>query len=176
MFQLIAGSDTTATAVRATMLYVITARRVYDRLQSEIDAAIATSKISSPVSHAEATQLPYLQAVIYEGLRIWPPFTGIPFKLVPPEGDTIDGRFVQGGTRIAPNVAAVVRLKSVFGEDADVFRPERWLEADADTAAEMKRVTELVFGYGRWMCPGKHVAFLELNKVIVEVCIPPWSS
>lgn len=33
----------------------------------------------------------------------------------------------------------------------------------------MERVTELVFGYGRWGSAGKSVAFTELNKVFVEV-------
>jgi cytochrome P450 len=57
----------------------------------------------------------------------------------------------------------------VFGADADVFRPERWIEAGGDERAEMRRVAELAFGYGRWGCAGKMIALLELNKVFVEV-------
>ncbi|KAK1759048.1 Pisatin demethylase [Echria macrotheca] len=172
MVQLIAGSDTTATAIRATLLHIITAPRVYSTLQSEIDAAISSGRICSStkiVTYAEALSLPYLQAVIYEGIRIWPPFTATPFKHVPEGGDTIDGKFVPAGTRIAPNTMAVMRDPVVFGSDVDEFRPERWLLEDGDRVAEMKRVVELVFGYGRWMCAGKHIAFLELNKVFVEL-------
>lgn len=58
----------------------------------------------------------------------------------------------------------------MFGPDADLFRPERWLEVDEAQRTEMRRVAELVFGYGRWMCAGKVIAFMELNKVLVEVC------
>ena len=58
----------------------------------------------------------------------------------------------------------------MFGPDADLFRPERWFEVDKAQRAEMRRVAELVFGYGRWMCAGKMIAFMELNKVLVEVC------
>lgn len=63
----------------------------------------------------------------------------------------------------------------MFGADADIFRPERWLEDEEEGSgaeekvAEMRRVAELVFGYGRWGCAGKMLAFMELNKVIVEV-------
>lgn len=117
------------------------------------------------------------KGVIYEGLRLYPPFTGLPFKVVPgPEGDTINGKHVPPGTLIAPNFWATGRHRGVFGRDADVFRPERWIEATADDeqrAAEMRRVAELAFGYGRWGCAGKTLAFMELNKVFVEVSVPP---
>ncbi|KAK0671676.1 putative cytochrome P450 E-class, group IV [Cercophora samala] len=172
LVQIVAGSDTTATAIRATMLYVMTTPRVYQALQREIDEGIKNGKISNPITAAEGAGLPYLQGVIYEGLRLFPPFTGTPFKVVPPEGDTIDGKFVPGGTRIAASFWATGRHQGTFGADAELFRPERWPEAAARNEkkfVEMKRVAELVFGYGRWGCPGKTVAFLELNKIFVEM-------
>ena len=108
--------------------------------------------------------------MIHEGLRINPPFTGLVMKQVPPEGDTIDGVFVPGGTRIAHNTLAIQRNKDIFGDDVQVFRPDRWLQADAEGRAAMKQTTDLVFGYGRWACLGKPVAYMELNKIYVEVC------
>ncbi|KAK0725915.1 cytochrome P450 [Lasiosphaeris hirsuta] len=169
IFQLIAGSDTTATSIRSTMLHIITSPHIYRCLQTEIDYAIRAGKVSSPISNAEALALPYLQAVVFEGLRMCPPFTGFPFKCVPPGGDTIDGKFVPAGTRVAPGFPALTRNRDVFGEDADDFRPERFLEAGDEKAAEMRKVVDLVFGSGRWGCVGKNMAFLELNKVYVEL-------
>ncbi|KAK4180503.1 putative cytochrome P450 E-class, group IV [Triangularia setosa] len=172
LIQIVAGSDTTATAIRATMLYVLTTPRVYHALQREIDDGIKNGKISNHITAAEGAGLPYLQGVIYEGLRLFPPFTGVPFKEVPPEGDTIDGKFVPGGTRIAASFWATGRHKGTFGEDTELFRPERWIEAAVKNEkkfVEMKRVAELVFGYGRWGCAGKAIAFLELNKIFVEL-------
>jgi hypothetical protein len=61
LFQVVAGSDTTATAIRATMLYVVTTPRVYQKLQHEIDVAIREGRISSPILSAEGEKLPYLQ-------------------------------------------------------------------------------------------------------------------
>jgi cytochrome P450 len=104
-------------------------------------------------------------------MRMQIPFSGLAMKQVPPEGDTIDGRFVPGGTRIGHNVKAVMRRKDIFGDDADVFRPERWLGISQEQRQRMVQTVELVFGYGRWGCSGKAVAFLELNKVFVEVCL-----
>jgi len=187
IFQVVAGSDTTATAIRSTLLYIITTPHVYQALLREIDEA----NLSTPIKGAEGETLPYLQAglqhvgisaqgaylvliglhqaVIFEGLRIHPPFTGIPFKEVPPQGDTLNGKFVPGGTRIAPSLWSLSRNKAVFGDDSELFRPERWLEADVKKRTDMRQTVELVFGYGRWACAGKTIAFLELNKVFVEV-------
>jgi cytochrome P450 len=146
--------------------------RAYRALQAEIDEGIKSSRISSPITNAEANGLPYLQGVILENLRLYPPFTGLPFKVVPPGGETIEGKHVPAGTLIAPNMWSLGRNKDVFGPDADVFRPERWLDESVsrEERTEMRRVVELVFGYGRWGCAGKMIAFLELNKVFVEVC------
>jgi cytochrome P450 len=168
-FQLVAGSDTTATAIRGTMLHLAATRHAYAKLQTEIDTAAAEGRISNPITGEEAKKLEYLQAVIYEGIRMQIPFSGLVMKQVPPEGDTIDGHFVPGGTRIGHNTLGIMRRRDIFGEDADVFRPERWLGISPEKKQLMVQTTELVFGYGRWGCSGKPVAFLELNKVYVEV-------
>jgi cytochrome P450 len=153
------------------MLYLVTTPIVYRRLRQEIDDVVASGKASTPITYAEAKALPYLQAVIYEGLRIHPPNLILASKRVPPEGDTLDGKFVPGGTDIGQNSWSLLRNKQIFGHDSDVFRPSRWLEVDAQKRAEMERTAELLFGYGRWMCAGKYIAFLELSKVFFEVWI-----
>lgn len=59
--------------------------------------------------------------------------------------------------------------KSIYGPDANLFRPERWFEAEGARLEQMERNNDMVFMPGRWQCPGKSIAFLELNKVFVEV-------
>ncbi|KAK1676158.1 cytochrome P450 [Colletotrichum godetiae] len=169
LFQIVAGSDTTATAIRTTLLNLMTSPLAYCTLRSEIATAITQGHISSPITSEESKTLPYLQAIIYEGLRMCAPFTGLCAKETPAGGDTIDGRFIPGGTRIAQNVWGTLRRVDVFGKDADLFRPERWIEADEATKDKMQKTTEFAFGYGRWGCAGKNVAFLELNKVFFEL-------
>lgn len=145
--------------------------RVYRRLQVEIDNYVKNTKLphDQVISSKNAETLPYLQAVIREGLRIWPPVTGLLPKKVPPKGDTINGVFVPGGTEIGYCAWGVHRNPAVFGADADLFRPERWLEADGAKLANMKKTIELIFGYGKYQCLGQNIAWMELNKIFFEL-------
>ncbi|RDW68159.1 hypothetical protein BP6252_09555 [Coleophoma cylindrospora] len=165
LVQILAGSDTTATAIRATMLYIITNPRVYTNLLEEIDSV----PLSSPIQDSEARKLRYLQAVIKEGLRIFPPVTGLMTKVVPPGGDTINSLFIPEGTKIGYCAWGMFRNKKIWGEDADVFYPERWLEGPIEKIQAQEATLELIFGYGRWQCLGKSVAMIELNKIFVEL-------
>lgn len=99
-----------------------------------------------------------------------PPGLGLYAKSVPPEGDMIHGKFIPGGTAIGVNTASLFSSTANFGDDAALFRPERFTEADEQKRTEMERLVELGFGYGRFKCSGKPVAFMELNKVYFEVC------
>ena len=178
--QITAGSDSTASAIRMTLYYITTNPAVQARLLAEVDDAIAAGSISRPVvKDQEARQLPYLQACIKEGLRMYPPVTGLLAKEVPKDGAYIDGKFAPGGTWIAWNSWAMQRDKETYGVDAEMFRPERWFpKHDSDSErARVERMTEtvgLVFGYGRFGCLGRGVAMMELNKGVIEVC--PWPS
>jgi cytochrome P450 len=172
LIQIIAGSDTTASAIRSTMLRLLTSPRVLAKLRAEIDSAVADGRVSAPIQQSEARELPYLQAVIKEGLRINPPFLGQVAKAVPAGGDTYNGMYLPAGTCIGHNVFSLCR-QPVFGEDVDIFRPERWLEAEPDAKHEMEKTLELVFGYGRWGCLGKSVAYMEMDKIYFEVRLPP---
>ncbi|KAH6691663.1 benzoate 4-monooxygenase cytochrome P450 [Plectosphaerella plurivora] len=169
LVQVIAGSDTTATAIRMTMLYLMGSPTAYNALIKEIRDADASGLISSPVREVEARRLQYLQAVLKEGLRVFPPVTGLMSVVVPPGGDVMHGMNVPAGTEIGWSAFGVLRNKAVFGPDADTFRPERWLEAHPDQLKAMTAQWELVFKYGKWQCLGKTIALLELNKVYVEL-------
>ncbi|KAK3997766.1 Pisatin demethylase [Cladorrhinum sp. PSN332] len=169
LLQVVAGSDTSATTIRGVMLYLMSSPPAYKKLQSEIDEAISAGKISSPVKDSEARELPYLQAVIKEGIRILPPAGGAFFKEVPAGGDVICGKFVPAGTQIGSSALAIQHDKKTFGEDADSFRPERWLDDDAEKVEGMKQRVDMVFHSGKWQCPGRTVALMEFNKIFVEL-------
>ncbi|KAI0013044.1 cytochrome P450 [Xylariaceae sp. FL0662B] len=169
MLQVVAGTDSTATGIRMTLLHLVSNPITYNKLKSEIDEAILQGKISGPIKDSEARQLPYLQAVIKEGLRAFPVVTATFFKRVPKGGDVISGYFVPEGTEIGHNVLGIMRSKKYWGEDVDVFRPERWLEADEETFEMMSGVLETLWGSGRYKCLGRAVAQIELNKVYVEL-------
>ncbi|KAI0541820.1 cytochrome protein [Xylaria digitata] len=146
ILQVVAGSDTTAGALRGTMLYLLTNPRVYKALQAEIDEAVASGKAPRAphiITSQQAKELKYLQAIIKESMRIFPPVNNPLSRDTPPEGDTvtIDGRevYLPGGINVVPSFKAMHRNKNVYGEDADVnaFRPERWIE-ETDEARRKK--------------------------------------
>jgi cytochrome P450 len=179
LLQVIAGTDTSAATIRFVLLHLMSAPPCYQRLQAEIDTATAAGQISTPIQDSEARRLPYLQAVIREGLRIAPPATGLFSKTVPRGGDVLNGIFVPGGTQIGSCACGIQRSRAIYGDDADVFRPERWLEAEGERLARMTSSVDLVFHYGRFQCLGKSVVLMELNKIYVEVSrvqAPPGES
>lgn len=59
--------------------------------------------------------------------------------------------------------------KEIYGEDAEVFKPERWFEEDLDRLEFMTKASDLLFSKGRWQCLGKNIAMMQLNKTIFEV-------
>ena len=172
LLQILAGSDSTATTIRMTLLYILTNPPVYLRLRHEIDTAITNGGISFPiVKNSEALSLPYLQATIKEGLRLWQPLNGIGTKLSPPEDIEISGVRIPAGTQCGLSQHMMMRRRDYFGEDATIFRPERWLDNEPERVKQMERAWELTFAAGRFTCLGKGIALMELNKVFVEVCV-----
>ncbi|KAH8886371.1 cytochrome P450 [Thozetella sp. PMI_491] len=170
LLQVGAGADTSACALKGIFLYAITAPPVYHRLQQEIDRGISEGRISTPITNAEGKALPYLQAVILEGLRLHPPVPTIFTKqLYGSEDDYYQGKRIPVGTKIAQATRGLMNRKDIFGEDAALFRPERWLEAGPEKRDEMENTVHLNWGYGRWGCAGKNVAWVELNKIVVEI-------
>jgi cytochrome P450 len=142
---------------------------MHPRVTAKLRTEFSSNPISAPIKDSEARNLPYLQAVIKEGLRIFPPIVGLLSKEVPPGGDVINNKFIPGGTKIGFGAYGIFRDKSFWGQDADQFRPERWLEASPEKLREMESTLELVFGYGRFQCLGRNLAMIELNKIFVEV-------
>lgn len=105
-----------------------------------------------------------------------PPVTLGIYKVLPPGTDGTDETDVCGvplpsGTAVGINAIAMMRRRDIFGEDVQVFRPEHFLECDEKTKMDRIRTVELAFGYDRWMCAGKTLALIELNKIFFEVSI-----
>lgn len=136
------------------------------KLRQEIDSM----GIDAPViSDSEGREMEYLQAVIKEGLRIFPPVAGLMSKQTGPEGDHWKGTFIPGGTRIGSCAWGIFRREDIWGKDSDEYRPERWLESSEESLYSMDSALDLIFSYGRWQCLGRPIALMELNKIFVQV-------
>ena len=150
-----AGSDTTAITLRACFYYLMKNPTALAKCHAEIDAASAS--LSSPIQYAETkTYLPYVCASIKEAMRMFP---SIPFSFprrTPKDGIELCGAYIPGGCRVGINPVVVQYDKGVFGDDAEVFRPERWL-VDEEKVKEMDKAM-LLFGTGKRTCIGKNVS------------------
>lgn len=165
---MLAGADTTAITQKAIVYHVLKNPSVLAKLQAELDAA----NLPFPASYEVTQHLPYLQAVIKEGLRIHPPVGQVLERIVPSSGLTLsDGRVIPAGTIVGMNGWVMTRNKEVYGEDVEAFRPERWLRGDfesehsAEARLQRMKDVDFSFGGGNRVCIGRHLATAELFKV-----------
>ncbi|KAI1754951.1 cytochrome P450 [Xylaria castorea] len=163
-----AGSDTTGISLSAIVYYLIKNPGCLQKLREEITEFQEQGLLSASFDFKETQQMPYLQAVIKEALRIHPA-TGLPLEREVPEGGaTISGRFFPAGTIVGINCWVAHRNTQIFGADADEFRPERWLINDEDKLAAMNRQW-IPFGVGSRTCMGRHISTLEISKLIPRI-------
>ncbi|KAE8328523.1 cytochrome P450 [Aspergillus sergii] len=165
---IMAGADTTAISLSAVIYSLLKNPGVEANLREEIDTLAAAGKLSYPVTFEQARHMPYLQACIKEALRVHPA-VGRPLpRVVPPEGLTIAGQYFPGGAIVGVNSWMAHYNEDIFGRDAAMFRPERWLESDKEKLSVMEQ-SLLTFGAGVRTCIGKNLSLLEMSKVIPEL-------
>ncbi|UCK59433.1 hypothetical protein AFCA_002248 [Aspergillus flavus] len=161
-----AGSETTALTLSGILYHILRNRSVYEKLTAEIDVAVQCNQLSTThISYNEAIKLPYLTACIREGIRMHP-ITGVSFpRHAPSSGCTIGGYYIPPNARIGVNPGVMHFNKTVFGEDADQFRPDRWIDGDV---SKMDRYI-MQFGMGARTCLGKNISMCEIYKAIPEL-------
>lgn len=77
---------------------------------------------------------------------------------------------VPEGTFVGLNAWGTQLNRKVYGDDADLFSPERWLTDDLERLHAMHQTHGLIFGHGTTKCLGASMAMMEITKVIFEVC------
>ena len=187
---IVAGSETTAATLSALFGHLLNNPSCYDTLKVEVDTAFPRG---TTITFSEARNLPYLSAVIKEAFRMHPAARFEPERVVPPEGKYIGGEWIPGGTVVGVSAWVVHRDTSIFGDDPESFKPERWYQNaarkadfysdEADGEEEAKKVQEgeeleeearlkrmdshlLHFGTGFYTCIGKNIAIMEMYKVV----------
>jgi cytochrome P450 len=155
---IIAGSDTTAVTLTYLTWAVSRDARVRDKLVEEL------ATVPEPVADRNLRDLPYLNQVINETLRL---YTAVPFGLprsAPSEGATFNGYFVPGGTTVSTQSYSMHRDPAIF-PDPHAFKPERW----ANITKDMKDAS-LPFGGGSRSKCFEIYSFLSLLTMSI-VCI-----
>ena len=163
---IIAGRDTTACLLSWTAVILATHPHIAAKVRTEVAAALPD--LQEPTFEtAGERQLPYLNAVLKEALRLYPP--------VPQDGkvaavdDTLpDGTHVPRGTIVAYFPWGMGRSEHIWGSDASDVRPERWLGGGPIVGPDgvRRQPTSFefpVFQAGPRICLGMNMAMLEAS-------------
>ncbi|KAL1793786.1 hypothetical protein ACET3X_008768 [Alternaria dauci] len=160
---IIAGSETTATALSGLTYWITTNPQALKTLQDEVRAAFSTEEEITMVSTGH---LKYLNACIEEALRLYPPVVETPPRISP--GEYVNGHYIPKGTFITIHQWAVHHNPNNFSLP-DTFKPERWLSPDhplydPQFSADKKAAFQ-PFSFGPRNCIGKNLAYAELRLI-----------
>jgi cytochrome P450 len=126
----------------------------------------STFPTESSISFQIIQDLPYMNACIKEGLRIFPPVPAGLLRTVPKDGDTIDGHWVPGGTSVAVSSWAACHSSNNW-KDPEVYEPERWLEGAGYENDELK--ASQAFSLGPRGCIGRHLSYMEMRLIMARL-------
>jgi len=161
---ILAGSETTATALSGTVFHLCKNPDKLQKLVKEIRSAI---KSADDLTFKNLAELKYLHAVLEESMRIYPPVAGYLPRVAPKEGAFVGGHLVPPGTQVAVTPWAITHSSSNF-RNPDSFVPERWLDDSNGIYASDKREASQPFSVGPRNCIGKNLAWAEMRLILSE--------
>lgn len=162
---LAAGHETTASAMAWAVYLLCKHPESQTRLRQEIRAEL---DLNGQISSTVIDRLPYLNAVLNETMRIFPP---VPLTLRETAHDTtIQGHFIPAGTTVVICPWAVNTSTHLWGPDARSFNPERWLGAGrANTGGADSNYAITTFLHGPRSCIGKDFAKAEFACLVAAL-------
>ena len=129
---LVAGRDTTACIISWTFFLLLRHSKSMEKVKAEVKSTLGDK---TKFSRSDLKSMSYLQNVLKENLRLYPPLpvnqrTAVKDTLLPVGGgpDLKDPVFIPKGASVAYPVYTMHRRPDFFGMDAELFRPERWDE------------------------------------------------
>ncbi|KAK1672380.1 cytochrome P450 [Colletotrichum godetiae] len=141
----LANGDTSVAILCWFVVAMLTYPRVLHKAQAMVDEVVGQDRL--PV-YEDREKMPYVDAMIEEVMR-WRPILPAGLDHATVEEDEYKGYRIPKGATVIHSQWAITRDKEVYGADCDDFRPERWVENE-----DLPRTA---FGYGRRLCPGRHV-------------------
>lgn len=162
----IAGADTTLSAIKSFFLAMVRNPELQKKAQAEVDSVIPADRLPC-LADRDGNSLPYLEAVLREVYRRYPPIPlGIPHQGI--HEDEYEGMRIPAGALFVANIWSILRDEAMFPEP-DAFVPERFLTPDGKLNKGMLDPRHAVFGFGRRICPGRYFADAELWLMAASV-------
>jgi cytochrome P450 len=160
----LAGPGSTAAAITAVlyMLGLPEGREWQEMIRLEVKGV--------EIKAASASSFPVVFAIIKETLRLHPPFpTAFPRTIMPSAENVIPNLPVAlpVGTVVSANTFVLGRSKKIWGEDANEWKPQRWLGSEYEKQQMEDKF--VVFSKGSRQCVGKELAMLTLAKAVASV-------
>jgi cytochrome P450 len=149
---MLAGHETTATALTWTLYLLAQNPPVAERMYQELDSVLGNDSAKLE----DVARLPYTAAVFQEGMRLYPPALAFARRAIQPV--PLAGYLVPKGASVFVSPYVTQRNPRYF-IDPDQFRPERWLQSES--SEQPAKFAYFPFGGGAKMCIGESFARLE---------------
>jgi len=172
---LLAGYETTSVSLTWALIELVKHPEMQDKLRKDLSRFSAVD----PTWDQLIYELPYLDAVVHETLRLHPPVTEILREaacedviplgtpIVTPTGETISSVTVAKGSTVLAPIRCINRSEALWGPDAKEFKPERWFEDITGGAKELQGHRHLLtFHDGPRTCLGKSFALAEFKAAL----------
>ncbi|BAF15529.1 Os04g0573900 [Oryza sativa Japonica Group] len=165
----IAGRDTTAGTLSWFLYAVCKNQRVQDKIAREVrdattgDRDVGVQDFSSFLTEDAINKMQYLHAALTETLRLYP---GVPLdvKYCFSDDTLPDGHAVKKGDMVNYQPYPMGRMKFLWGDNAEEFKPERWLDDSGMFVAESP-FKFTAFQAGPRICLGKEFAYRQMKIV-----------
>ena len=164
------GTHSTITAVKSVVWFLAQQqyRHIQTRLREEIREKIPQSTSITSMHHLDFKRLSYLNAVREEVLRLQSAFSNLGRVAI--QDVEVCGEIIPAGTTISISPWAMHRSREVWGDDADEFKPERWLSQESTSkVVPTANGSHITFGFGPRSCIARKFAEAELNCIIAAL-------
>ncbi|KAJ7969737.1 Cytochrome P450 [Quillaja saponaria] len=162
------GTDTTALLTEWVMAELVLNLDVQAKLQHELDMVVGDREI---IIDTDVAQLPYLQAVLKETLRVHPPGPLLSWaRMSTSDVHLSNGMVVPAYTTAMVNMWAITHDPNVW-EDPLVFRPERFVKSEGGVEVDVRGgdLRLAPFGAGRRVCPGKNLGLVTVSLWVAKL-------
>ncbi|XP_061374459.1 cytochrome P450 CYP82D47-like [Gastrolobium bilobum] len=162
---ILAGSDTTMVTLTWALSLLLNHQMELKKAQDELDIHIGKDR---KVEESDIKKLVYLQAIVKETLRLYPPSPIITFRSAMDDCTFSCGYQIPAGTHLMVNAWKIHRDGRVWPDPHD-FKPERFLTSHKDVDVRGQNYELVPFSSGRRACPGASLALRVVHLTLARL-------